>query len=55
MGFETIKNIMDENKAEEERGKQEAMSPTECPNCAWPLEENSKGQKICPVCERIWK
>ena len=55
MGFETLKNILDFNKEQEELDKQEAMYPTECPDCAWPLLENSKGQKTCPICERIWR
>jgi len=52
MGFETLKNIMDANKAQAEIGNQ--IAPTECPTCAWPLKVNSAGAKSCPICERVW-
>lgn len=55
MGFETLKNILDFNKEQEEIGKQEAMNPTECPDDAWPLNEDSEGHKSCPICERTWR
>ena len=54
MGFETLRNIIKYNKEQEELGKQEAINPTECPDDAWPLKENSKGKKSCPFCERVW-
>lgn len=51
MGYETLKNIIEENKLQVELEKQEAMNPTECPDCDWPqLRENSKGEKSCPIC-----
>ena len=54
MGFETLKNIMDANKAQAEIGNQIAQNPTECPECAWPLKVNSAGAKACPICEKVW-
>ena len=55
MGFETLKNIIAENKEQEELAKQEAMNPTICEDCAWELDINSKGEKSCPICSRIWR
>jgi len=55
MGFETLKNIIDFNKQQEELGRQEEMNPTECPWDAWPLDINSKGAKSCPICGRVWR
>jgi len=49
MGYETLKNIIEENK--EELEKRETMNPIKCPDCDFaPLRENSKGQKLCPIC-----
>ena len=28
---------------------------TECPFCAWDLDVNSKGEKSCIICGRIWR
>jgi len=55
MGVEILKNIIKENKKQVELDKQEAMNPTECPDCAWTLQENSKGEKSCSICRRVWK
>ena len=55
MGFETLKNIIEENRKQAELDREEAMNPTECPDCGWTLKENSKGQKSCEICGRIWK
>ena len=55
MGYETLKNMIDYNKEQEEIGKQEAMELTECPDHAWPLDVNSKGEKSCPIDGRIWR
>ena len=54
MGFETLKEIMKANRRQAELDEEIAQNPTECPHDAWPLSENSKGQKSCPICERIW-
>jgi uncharacterized Zn finger protein (UPF0148 family) len=49
MSWDELKTILDENRrlCEEEK-----MAPlTLCPECSYPLQENSKtGQKGCPVC-----
>lgn len=55
MGFETLKNIIEYNKEQEELGKEEAMNPTMCPDDWWPLQVNSKGEKSCEICGRIWR
>ena len=55
MGIEILKNIIKQNKEQAILDEQEAMNPTECPDCAWTLRENSKGQKSCEICGRIWK
>ncbi len=50
MGYEQLKNIIDSNKEEEERAKEESMNPTICPQCAYLLMVNKKGEKACPIC-----
>ncbi len=50
MGFETLKNILDDNREQAELAKQEAMNPTKCPICDYFLDENSKGEKSCIIC-----
>ena len=55
MGFETLRNIIESNREQARLDEQEAMNPTECPDCAWPLNEDSRGRKACPICGRIWR
>jgi len=55
MGFETLKNIIEFNKQQAILDEQEAMNPTECPDCAWTLKENSKGEKSCEICGMVWR
>uniref|UniRef100_A0A6M3JWG9 Uncharacterized protein n=1 Tax=viral metagenome TaxID=1070528 RepID=A0A6M3JWG9_9ZZZZ len=55
MGFETLLNIIKQNEEQALIDEVEAMNPTECPYDAWPLDENSKGEKSCPICERLWR
>ena len=55
MGFETLKNIIDFNKEQIRLDNEEAQNPTECPECAWPLNTNSMGNKACPICGMIWR
>ncbi len=50
MGFEQLKNIIDSNKEELEKAREEEMNPKECPQCSWPLDVNSKGEKSCEIC-----
>lgn len=55
MGWEQLLQIIKENRRLEEAEK---MAPiTSCPECAYiPLRENSKGEKLCPMCGwRGWK
>lgn len=49
MGFETLKNIIEANQVTKDEPQ------TECPDCAWPLNVNSTGEKSCPICEKVWK
>lgn len=55
MGFETLQNIINSNREQAILDEQEALSPTECPYDVWPLKENEKGEKSCPICGRIWR
>ena len=57
MGLEQLKNIIRENKEQAELDKQaeETANITECPDHAWPLKVNSKGEKSCPIDGRIWR
>jgi len=54
MSFEQLINMWDYNIEQEIIGLEEAMNPTECPYDLWPLRENSKGERACPICERVW-
>uniref|UniRef100_A0A6M3IPI6 Uncharacterized protein n=1 Tax=viral metagenome TaxID=1070528 RepID=A0A6M3IPI6_9ZZZZ len=55
MGFEQLINIAEYNREQERIGEELAREPTECPYDEWPLDINSKGERSCPICERIWK
>lgn len=57
MGYETLKSIIDYNKEQEALGRQANELPnlTECPDHAWPLVENERGEKSCPIDGRIWR
>jgi len=52
MSFEQLKNIIEFNR---EQLKDEDLENNMCPFCAWPLVENSRGEKSCEVCGRIFK
>jgi predicted RNA-binding Zn-ribbon protein involved in translation (DUF1610 family) len=54
-GFQVIKDCIEFNKEQERLAKEEAIRPTECPDCAWNLSENSRGERSCPICGRIWR
>jgi len=53
MSFEQLKNIIDWNK-ENHHSIDEDLENNMCPYDAWPLNVNSKGQKSCPICGRVW-
>jgi len=53
MGLETLQNIINFNKAQKD-GDEEDVENSMCPYDWWPLNENEKGYKACPICERIW-
>lgn len=51
MGYEQLKNIIDLNREEEKRTKEEAMNPTVCPECSYSrLKINSRGLESCEIC-----
>ena len=55
MGYETLQNIIDFNK--EQAGlhpQDEDLENNLCPFDAWPLNENAKGAKSCPICGRVF-
>jgi hypothetical protein len=53
-GFEILKEISDFNKAQP-TSEAEDLSNNLCPDCDWPLSENSEGVKACPICGKIWR
>ena len=53
MGFETLKNIIEFNRSQPD-GDDEDVENGECPYDHWPLKENAKGKKACPICGRVW-
>ena len=54
MSFEQLKNIIDFNK-EQKLSEIEDLENNECPYDYWSLDENSKGEKSCPICGRVWR
>jgi hypothetical protein len=56
MSFEQLKNIIDFNKEQAKLHPiDEDLENNQCPYDYWPLDENSKGYKSCPICGRIWR
>ena len=53
MSFEQLKNIRDYNIEQERLSREEEL--TECPYDAWPLNINSRGEKSCPICGRVYE
>ncbi len=53
MGFETLKSIIEFNKSQPSI-EEEELSKNLCPQCFWQLKENSKGERICPICDTIY-
>jgi uncharacterized Zn finger protein (UPF0148 family) len=51
MSLETLKNIIEFNRAQPDG---EDIENNECPYDAWPLKENERGYKSCPICGRIY-
>lgn len=51
--LESLKNIMAFNRAQKP-GDEEDVENNECPYHAWPLDENEKGYKSCPIGGEIW-
>lgn len=54
MSFEQLKNIIEFNEEEESQTIDIDLENNLCPYDAWPLKTNSKGEKSCEVCGRIW-
>ncbi len=51
MGFEQLKNILDENRKELEKTRQEEDNPTSiCPACGWNLMISTNNRKACSMC-----
>ena len=55
MGFETLHNIASFNREQARlHPEDEDLKNSLCPFDAWPLNENEKGYKSCPICGRVW-
>ena len=54
MSFETLKNILKENR-EQKSVEEEALENNECPIDGFALKTNSKGERSCEFCGRIYK
>jgi len=52
--IESLKNILDFNRAQKP-AEEEDLENNECPYDYWPLKTNSKGQKACEICGRIYR
>ncbi len=56
MSFEQLQNILDFNEEQKELHPiDQELENNICPDCAWELDINSKGQKSCPICGRIYR
>ena len=54
MSFETLKNIIEFNKSQK-TVEEEALENNECPYDGFSLKTNSKGERSCEFCGRIYK
>ena len=54
MSFETLKNIIAFNKSQPSV-EEEALENNECPYDGFALKTNSKGERSCEFCGRIYK
>lgn len=54
MDFEGILETLKRNR-EQPSSEEEDVDDNRCPHDDWPLKVNSKGQKACPVCGRVWE
>ena len=54
MSVETLKNIIEFNKSQPSVEK-EALENNECPDDGFALRTNSKGERSCEFCGRIYK
>ena len=54
MGFEILKNIIEFNKSQK-TVEEEALENNECPYDGFALKTNSKGERSCEFCGRIYK
>ncbi len=55
MGFETLQNILNFNKEQPALHQvDQELENNLCPFDIWELDINSKGQRSCPICGRIW-
>ena len=54
MSFETLKNILKENR-EQKTVEEDALENNECPYDGFALKTNSKGERSCEFCGRIYK
>ena len=54
MSFEILKNILKENRAQKSV-EEEALENNECPEDGFALKTNSKGERSCEFCGRIYK
>ena len=54
MGTETLKNIIEFNKAQPSV-EEEALANNECPYDGFSLKTNSKGERACEFCGRLYK
>jgi hypothetical protein len=54
-GFEILLAIKEENRLQALADAEIERNPTDCPECDWPLSTNSRGNKACPMCGRLWE
>jgi len=52
--LEGLKNILEINRAQKS-SEEEDLENNLCPYDYWNLDINSKGEKSCPICGRIWR
>ena len=53
MGYDQLKNMIDYNRTQKSV-EEKALENNECPYDIWDLDINSRGEKSCPMCGRVW-
>ena len=54
MRFSGVLATLKSNRAQKTI-EEEELERNMCPYCLWPLKINDRGEKSCPICNRVWR